>query len=221
MAHHVVYCTSHDVEADLQQRLYSYFLQTSGRNPSEEVDPLVLEQVFSALALTLTAAGVPMFLAGEEFADLHDTDRRNWRHKMSDPVDWSRADTVGRRELVARVSDLIQMRTAHPALHRNEVVFFGFNASQNPGFHPAFDENDGRRLFAYCRTEGTPLGSPGQVVVVGNCRQDDYPEVWVDWPWGFRPTLRERGSAGHAIPFVEGARARMQLRPFQVRVFEV
>jgi 1,4-alpha-glucan branching enzyme len=223
MADHVVYCTSHDVEADHQQRLFSYFLQQLGGDPIEEpaLIGLAFEQVFAAFALTLTAAGVPMFLAGEEFADLHDTDRRNWRLKMSDPVDWSRSEVPGRRELLARVRDVVRLRTAHPALQRNEVRFFGFNAARNAGFHPAFDENDGRRLFAYCRTAGQPLGSSGQVIVIGNCRQDDYSEVWVDWPWGFRLTLAERGGTGQPMPFVAGDRARLPVRPFQIRVFEI
>jgi 1,4-alpha-glucan branching enzyme len=223
MAAHVVYCTSHDVEADSEQRLFSYFLQMLAGAPLEDDDkPLVaLDQVHAAFALTLTAAGMPMFLAGEEFADLHDTDHRNWRHKMSDPVDWSRAELAGRRELLARIQNLVRLRTTHGALQRNEVEFFGFNAAQNPGFHPSFDQNDGERLFAYCRSAGQPVGSAGQIIVVANCRYQDYPEVFVDWPWGFRPSLQERGGMNQAMPFIASGRARLALRPFQVRVFEV
>ena len=175
LAQRVVYCTSHDVEADLEQRLVSFFLQTSGREPLEwpDVTWLAFEQVHAAFALMLTAAGIPMFLAGEEFADLHDTDRRDWRRKMSDPVDWARAALPGRRELQARIQDLVRLRTTHPALHRNEVEFFGLNASHNPGFHPGFDENESERLFACCRTGGQPLGAGGQVIVVANCRRQD------------------------------------------------
>jgi 1,4-alpha-glucan branching enzyme len=221
LAQHVVYCTSHDVEQDADQRLYSYFLQLlTGSEGEANVASTVLTQVHATFALLLTAAGMPMFLAGEEFADLHDTDRSNWRLKMSDPVDWSRARQPDRAELVARVSDLIRLRTTHPALRRNEVRFFGFGGDR-PGFHPEFDDNGGRRLFAYCRTAGRPLGSEGQVIVLANCAADDYPEVWVDWPWQFRPSLAERGGTNQPMPFIAQRRARMAIGPFQARVFQI
>jgi 1,4-alpha-glucan branching enzyme len=222
MAQHVTYATSHDVEKDDEQRLYSYFIESLAARTGtrEDLSLLALDMVHSTLALTLTAAGIPMFLAGEEFADLHDTDHRDWRQKMSDPVDWSREGDAGRRELLARVRDLVGLRTGHPALHRNEVEFFGFNGPSR-GFHPTFDDDGGERLFAYCRTAGQPLGAGGQVIVVANARSQDYPEVWVDWPWGFRPSLRERGGISQGMPFVASGRARLGLRPFQVRVFEV
>jgi 1,4-alpha-glucan branching enzyme len=216
MACRVTYCTSHDVEADDEQRLFSYFSQKLGATSSDS-SLLALDQVHAAFALTLTAAGVPMFLAGEEFADLHDTDHRDWRRKMSDPVDWERADEPGRRDLLSRIRDLIWLRRQHAALQRNEVQFFGYVN----GFHPDFDKNDAERLFAYCRTGGQPLGSSGQVIVVANCRRQDYPEIWVDWPWGFRPTLRERGGRGQAMPWIVGSQAKLPLTEFQVRVFEV
>jgi pullulanase/glycogen debranching enzyme len=224
LARHVTYCTSHDVGGDDEQRLFSYCLAAVQENPPAAgagFEALAFEQVHSALALTLTAAGIPMFLAGEEFADLHDTDRRDWRHKMSDPVDWSRATLPGHRDLLARVRELVHLRTRHAALQRNEVAFFGFDGGGNAGFHPTFDGTDGERLFAYCRTAGQALGAGGQVVVVANCRAVDLPEVWVEWPWGFRPSLQERGGVGQAMPYVSGAAARLSLRPFQVRVFEV
>jgi 1,4-alpha-glucan branching enzyme len=223
MAQHVAYCTSHDVEADHEQRLFSYFLQSLGGDPIERPDLglLAFQLVHATFALTLTASGIPMFLAGEEFADLHDTDHRDWRRKMSDPVDWARADQPGRRDLLARVRDLVRLRTQHAALQRNEVQFFGFNATQNPGFHPDFDKDDGERLFAYCRTSGQPVGSSGQVVVVANCRWQNYSEVWIDWPWGFRTSLRERGGINQPMPFVVASQAKLALTPFQVRVFEI
>lgn len=226
MANRITYCTSHDVEADKEQRLFTYFLdQLAGEGRSGRNEPglaeLALEQVHSTFALTLTAAGIPMFLAGEEFADLHDTDRRDWRHKMSDPVDWVRERFPGHRELLARVRELVRLRVSHAALRRNELEFFGFNPGGNRGFHPTFDANDGERLFAYCRTGGQPIGAGGQVIVVGNCRDQDYPEVWIDWPWGYRPTLTEHGGVGQALPSVADGRAKFQLRAFQIRVFSV
>ncbi|MBI3466604.1 MAG: hypothetical protein HY000_26625 [Planctomycetes bacterium] len=225
LAHRVAYCTSHDIEADDEQRLFDYFLdKLAGGERDGRLEPglsrLALEQVHSALALTLTAAGIPMFLAGEEFADLHDTDRRNWRHKMSDPVDWTRADFPGHRELLSRVRELVELRTTHSALQRNEVEFFGFGGA-NRGFHPSFDENNGERLFAFCRAGGHPLGHSNQVIVVANCRDQQYPEVLVDWPWGYRPALREHGGHGQPLPYIEHGRAKLALDRFQVRVFSL
>ena len=33
-------------------------------------------------------------------------------------------------------------------------------------------------------------------LVVANCSARDYPQVWVDWPWGYRPSLAEHGGTG-------------------------
>jgi 1,4-alpha-glucan branching enzyme len=223
MADRVTYCTSHDIGGDEEQRLMPFYLARLGsRRGVGDNEPgltsVAFEQVFSTFALTLTAAGIPMFLAGEEFADLHDIDRRNWQYKMSDPVDWARASLPGNREVLERIRKLIALRTSHKALHWNEVAFFGIG---DRGFHPTFDENDGERLFAYCRTGGQPLGRQGQVIVVANCRDRDYPEVWLDWPWGFQSSLAEHGGRGQSYPEVAGLRARLALGPYQVRVFSV
>ena len=224
LAQRVIYCTSHDVEADHEQRLLTYYLDhLAGDDRRGRNEPgwagLALQQVHSTLALTLTSTGIPMFLAGEEFADLHDTDRRDWRKKMSDPVDWARMAFSGHRELLARVRQLVHLRRGHSSLQRNEVQFFGFNASGNPGFHPSFDDNDGQRLFAYSRLGGQPIGRPDQVVVVANAGPHDFPKLWIDWPWGYSPRLQEHGGIGQPMPFVDEARAVLALAPFQVRVF--
>jgi hypothetical protein len=137
---------------------------------------------------------------------------------MSDPVDWTRETEPGHRDVRNRVQEMVHLRAMHGALHRNEIVFFGFG---DEGFHPSFDANDGERLFAYCRTNGKPLGSDGQIIVVANCRDQEYPEVWIDWPWGYRPSLKEYGGRSQSYPFIVGRRARLPLHPFQVRVFMV
>src|SRR5207253_4697594 len=96
-----------------------------------------LDRAGSAFALLLTSVGIPMFLAGEEFGDVHDLDYTDWRLKMSDPVDWGRRDQPGHRALWDRVKDLVHLRTSCAALQQNEVDFFYF--------HPAIDDNDGPR----------------------------------------------------------------------------
>jgi hypothetical protein len=225
MAARVAYNTSHDVEGQEEQRLLQYFLEAAnaGATVAPDLPALTqalgavgtaLEQVHATFALMLTAVGMPMFLAGEEFADLHDLPRHDWRLKMSDPVDWQRADLPGHRELLTRVTELVGLRRRLPALQRNEVEFFGMAG----GVHPAFDEDQGPRVFAYCRTGGGPAGSPGQVAVVANCGRDDYPSFLLDWPWGGRP-ITESGGVGQPLPLLTGTRVDLALHPFQVRVF--
>jgi 1,4-alpha-glucan branching enzyme len=171
-----------------------------------------LDRAGSAFALLLTSVGIPMFLAGEEFGDVHDLDHSDWRLKMSDPVDWTRQHQPGHQTLRERVRDLVRLRTTAPALQRNEVTFFYF--------HPSFDENDGVRVFAYCRTGGRPLGSPGQVVVLANCGPNDFPAFEFPWPWA--STCEERGlPPSGSRPEIRPDRGQLtlSLAPFQVRVF--
>jgi 1,4-alpha-glucan branching enzyme len=223
LSKHVVYPTSHDVEKDDEQRLSTYFSQKLREAGWAEADisGIAFEQVHSAMALTLTAPGIPMFLAGEEFGDLHDTDRKDWRQKMSDPVDWYRQDLPSHANLLRRVRQMVGLRTSHRALQWNDTTFFGFSSSQGPGFHPTFDENDGERLFAYCRTAGQGLGARGQVIIIANCSPRSYPSVLVDWPWGYQSSLTEYGSVGQPYPYISGQQASVAMGPFQVRVFSV
>ena len=88
---------------------------------------------------------------------------------MSDPVDWNRREILGHKTLWNRVRELIMLRTWHPALQRNEV-----NLSYT---HPKLNENNGPRVFAYCRTAGKDLGKDGQVVVVANTGPGQFPDL--------------------------------------------
>ena len=51
-----------------------------------------------------------MFLAGEEFGDVHDTDYIDVNSKQQDPVQWGRAQFRGNAALLANVTQLIQLR---------------------------------------------------------------------------------------------------------------
>ncbi|MGB9073225.1 MAG: alpha-amylase family glycosyl hydrolase [Terriglobales bacterium] len=177
-----------------------------------------LERVGSAFALTLTSVGIPMFLAGEEFGDVHDLDYQIPDRKMSDPVDWTRRDIFGHRSLQDRIRELVTLRATHPALQRDEVDFFYF--------HPTIDGNDGVKVFAYCRTGGQPLGSQDQVIVLANCGPQNFPVF--DFPtftasWGDGGGLREHGAPAGAVSSQitsDGSRTlSLSLAPFQVRVF--
>jgi len=157
MAQRIVYGTSHDTQQFCEQRLYPYFMEQAhskvgnswGDPAIADAHPIVMEQVFSVFAITLTLPGIPMFLAGEEFADLHDRPHEDWRQKMADPCNWARADIPTHKALVDRVRKLIQLRAWEQCLQRNEVVFFGLSGGPGgDGFHPTFDENSGARVFA-------------------------------------------------------------------------
>jgi len=177
-----------------------------------------LERAGSAFALTLTSVGIPMFLAGEEFGDVHDLDYLIPDRKMSDPVNWTRRNIFGHLSLQDRVRELVALRTTHPALQRNEVEFFYF--------HPTIDDNDGVKVFAYCRTGGQPLGSQNQVIVLANCGPQNFPVF--DFPnfpttWGGGGGLEEHGTPTGAVsPQITSHGSRtlsVSLAPFQVRVF--
>jgi len=171
-----------------------------------------LDRIRSAFALLLTSVGIPMFLAGEEFADAHDLQYWDDRLKMSDPVDWSRRGTPGHSALWNCVADLVRLRTSEPALQRNEIAFFYV--------HPDTDMNDGARVFAYCRTAARALGSAGQVIVVANAGPQVYPTfTFPTWPWGNVPEISVPLS-GSAPQFGFNGSMSLSLAPFQARVFQ-
>lgn len=170
------------------------------------------ERVFGAFAVLMTSVGMPMFLAGEEFGDVHDIDYVDVNPKQQDPVQWNRAQFRSNSALMANVAKLIHLRTSHPALQRNEVEAFYF--------HPQFDANFSARVFGYCRTAGQPLGSSGQVIVIANMGAQAYPVYSIpSWRWG-GSTLSEVGYPADA-PIYNGMTGALSLslNPFAARVF--
>lgn len=233
MAQRIMYNTSHDVEKPEEQRILPYLIDklkseweywdTAQADKNLDINPLsqaskgvhyAFGQVFATFVFIMTSPGIPMFLSGEEFGDLHDLNPKNWKLKMLDPVDFRRAELPGHKELWGRVKQLIYLRSRHKALLRNEVEFFGLNS----GFHPSFDYNEGERVFAYCRTGGQPLGSAGQVIIIANCGITDFPLFGIEWPWG-GIMLNECGGVNQPLPQISNDKAELALRPYQVRVF--
>ncbi len=150
LAQAIIYLTSHDVEGKRNERLDNFF-QFSGVIDRQKRFKL-------AFACLLTAVGVPMILAGDEFADEHNLFDAN-RHvnqqggKQVDPVHFGRLADPWRRNVMEYVSRLVKLRTSYEALAVNDTDFIHV------------DFNDGKRVLVWRR--GSP-GSDKQVVVVAN-----------------------------------------------------
>jgi pullulanase len=109
-------------------------------------------------ACLLTAVGVPMILAGEEFADEQDLFDKNGNvtqggGKQVDPVNFYREGEEWRKCIKDYVSRLIKFKVTSDALAVNDTEFFHV------------DFNEGKRVLAWRR--GRP-DSDKIVVVVAN-----------------------------------------------------
>ena len=242
LANSVDYATSHDVKD--AERMMNYLLgsilraqapgpdagnladvrnalETAELHPSQQSSQrngaveFALYRAFGVFALLLTSVGMPMFLAGEEFGDIHDLDFTNDESKQQDPVQFRRLAFPGNHTLQDQVGNLIRLRANHPSLQRNEVQFFYF--------HPQFDDNGAPRVFGYARTAGNPVGNLGQVIVLANMGPQKFSSYEVpDWPWQALP-VTEIGAMGPLTdqPVYDAGSGRLTLGldAFQVRVF--
>lgn len=145
------YLTSHDVGGYGNERLYNY-LVNNGIYDTEK-------RIKLAFVCLLTAVGVPMLLAGEEFADQHDlpTDDHN---KQIDPVNYNRMNEDWRRRIFAYVARLVHLRTTSNALAVNDTDFIHV------------DFNEGKRVLVWQRGYGDNL-----VVVVANFSDYSTPDA--------------------------------------------
>jgi len=161
----VNYITKHDVEGFRHERLFTMLRGM----PDEQIE----KRIKLAFVCLLTAVGIPMLLAGEEFADDHDTFDKDGHvtqssGKQVDPVNFGRltaapsTDREGnpdgffgplRRRIFAYVKDLIALRTSLPALAVNDTDFIWS------------DFGDGKRVLVWRRGEGA---TPAPVIVVAN-----------------------------------------------------
>jgi pullulanase len=141
-------------------------IQGQGGHPSDEevrqrANQIILHRarlrrIKLGFVCLLTAVGIPMILAGEEFGDQHDLfDRRghvtHQGGKQVDPVNFRRFDEPDRRALFDYVARLVKLRTAHPALSVNVINFF----------HVDFEE--GKRVVVWRRGS-----NDDPVIVVAN-----------------------------------------------------
>jgi 1,4-alpha-glucan branching enzyme len=140
----VNYVGSHDVEGYRNERLYN-FLDNNGIFAKEE-------RIKLAFVCLLTAVGIPMIFAGDEFADEHDLSVSH-PPKQRDAVNFGRLEQPFRRRIFDYVSRLIKFRTSYEALSVNDTEFLHV------------DFNDGKRVLVWRRGLS---GSDQQVVVVAN-----------------------------------------------------
>jgi pullulanase len=138
------YVGSHDVGGFRNERLFN-FLRNNGVVFTEK-------QIKLAFVCLLTAVGVPMIFAGDEFADQHDLPLDD-AHKQTDPVNYSRVEEPFRKRIFGYVSRLVKFRTSYPALAINDTDFIHL------------DFNDNKRVVVWRR--GQP-DSDHQVVVLAN-----------------------------------------------------
>jgi pullulanase len=138
------YITSHDVGGFGNERLYNY-LNNNGVIETES-------RIKLAFVCLLTAVGIPLILAGEEFADQHDLPL-NEQNKQIDPVNFDRMEEPWRRSIFDYVARLVHFRTNSPALAVNDTQFI----------HTDFA--DGKRVLVWQRGE---MGSASLVIVVAN-----------------------------------------------------
>jgi pullulanase len=164
------YVTSHDVEGFRNERLFNY-LQNNGVVFKEK-------QIKLAFVCLLTAVGVPMILAGEEFADQHDLPITE-PGKEIDPVNFDRLEEPWRKDIFNYVSRLVHLRTSSNALAVNDTDFIHV------------DFNDGKRVLAWQR--GT-TSTGDAVVVLAN---------FSDWETNdpFNPNSKYRVNNWPSLPF--------------------
>jgi pullulanase len=138
------YVTSHDVEGFRNERLYNLL----NNNGIPDTEP----RIKLAFVCLMTAVGIPMIFAGEEFADQHDLPVVH-PEKQIDPVNFDRLQEPWRRRVLDHVARLVHLRTRSAALAVNDTEFIHV------------DFNEGKRVLAWKRGRS---GIDDPVVVVAN-----------------------------------------------------
>ena len=161
----VNYITSHDTGGYRKERLFN-FLDSNHVTDIERRAKL-------AFACLLTAVGIPMIFAGEEFVDQMDGPG-----KQNDPVNWERKAQDWRSRVFNYVATLVRLRKECPALGEDDTEFIHV------------DNSRGGKIMAWMR--GVQGKAP--VVVVANFSDDDTPgpQYYVEnWPERDRNDWRE------------------------------
>lgn len=129
----VNYLTSHDVGGYGNERFFNYLVS----NGIDRTEP----RFKLAFVCLLTAVGIPMILAGDEFADQHDLDLsdEHGNNKQVDPVNYSRLKDDWRQRIFQYVARLIHFRKSTDALAVNDTQFIHV------------DFNEGKRVLVWQR----------------------------------------------------------------------
>jgi pullulanase len=156
------YMTSHDVGGMRNERLFN-LLKNNGINATQE-------RIQLAFVCLMTAVGVPMILAGEEFGDGQDLPTTE-PLKQTDPVNFDRKQDPWRKNLFEYVTRLVKLRTTYDALAVNDTEFIHV------------DFNDGKQVLAWQRGQ---KGGDKSAVVVANFSDYTSPNnceyVVPNWP---------------------------------------
>ncbi len=120
----VNYITSHDIGGFGNERFFDW-LRHNGVYDTEPRFKL-------AFVCLLTAVGIPMILAGDEFADQQDLDISDdhSNHKQVDPVNYSRVTDDWRQRIFQYVARLIHFRKSSDALAVNDTQFIHVDFSE-------------------------------------------------------------------------------------------
>jgi len=156
MAKAVNYIGSHDVEGMHKERIATTFRYQFPKVDDPNHNNEIGKRVRLAFACLLTAVGIPMILAGDEFAEENDLfnihgDVTNDSGKQIDPVDFTRLADAWRQDVLSCVKNLIQMRKTHPALGVNDTKWLHH------------DPTPGRQIYVWQRGN-----DDNPVVVVAN-----------------------------------------------------
>jgi pullulanase len=198
----VNYLCSHDVGGWGNERLHDYL----GHNGVA----LKETRIVLAFACLLTAVGIPMILAGEEFADQQDYVQQTDDNKQIDPVNFDRMGDPWRQRIFDRVARLVRLRTGNQALAGDdiEVIHVDFSA--------------GKRVLVWRR--GRPDGADAVVVVAnfsawGTPDADD-PAARYDIPgWPATPAHRHWREVTADRVVAPGMAGHEPLFPWEAKVY--
>lgn len=146
------YLTSHDVEGVRNERLVDFLRNNGVADADDAVEGELEKRIKLAFACLLTAVGIPMIFAGEEYADEHDL-RTAHPPKQVDTLNFERRDEPWRRRIFDQVVRLVALRKTADALCVNDTRFL----------HTDFDV--GKRVLVWQRGRD---GVDDPVVVLAN-----------------------------------------------------
>jgi pullulanase len=122
----VNYLTSHDVGGLGNERFFNWLVN----NGIDRTEP----RIKLAFVCLLTSVGIPMILAGDEFADQQDLDigasPNRDVNKQIDPVNYSRLKDDWRQRIFQYVARLVNFRKSAEALAVNDTQFIHVDFSE-------------------------------------------------------------------------------------------